>query len=94
MPNSFVPFVVLWCLMATVVLAMIVWRKMVASKEDDNIHMTDSGGIAQQQVALAQKLEQIDKWGKLLTIVTVVFGLVLGAAFVYFGWINGGKIVE
>ena len=61
---------------------MIVWRKMVASHEDDSLHVLQQGSVA-QQVTVAQKLEVIDKWGKILTIVTVVFGLILGAVYIY-----------
>jgi hypothetical protein len=35
-----------------------------------------------------------DKWGKPLTIITLIFGVALAAAFVYQVWINGAKIVE
>jgi hypothetical protein len=94
MPTNFVPFVVLWAVMAAVVLALVVWRKVVSSKEDDNIHVLDGGAVAQQQTQVAQKLDQIDKWGKTLTVITLVFGVVLAAAFIYQGWINGAKIVE
>ncbi len=94
MPSSFIPFVVLWCVMAAVVLAMVVWRKMVASHEDDNIHVLDASSVSQSQVQLAAKLDQIDKWGKTLTVITIVFGLVLAAAWIYAGWMNAGKIVE
>jgi hypothetical protein len=95
MQTNLVPFVVLWALMAAAVLALVVWRKVVASKEDDNIHVLDGGSASiSQQTVVAQKLDQIDKWGKTLTVITVVFGLVLAAAFVYQGWMNGSKIVE
>jgi hypothetical protein len=96
MPKTFVPFVVLWALMAASVLAMVVWRKMVASHEDDQIHVLDgaSESVSQQQVALASKLDHIDKWGKTLTVVTLVFGVVLAAAYIYYGWTTGAKIVE
>jgi len=96
MPTSFVPFVVLWCVLAVVVLALIVWRKMVASQEDDNIHVLDgvSEVVSRHQVQLAAKLDMIDKWGKTLTVITVIFGIVLAAAFIYLGWVNGAKIVE
>jgi len=96
MPSTFVPFVVLWSVMAAAVLAMIVWRKMVASHEDDQIHVLDgaSDAVSQQQVQLANKLEMIDKWGKTLTVITLVFGVVLAAFFVYHGWVAGAKIVE
>jgi len=94
MPTSFIPFVVLWSILAAVVLALVVWRKMVASQEDDNIHVMSGASVSQQQVQIAAKLDQIDKWGKTLTVITVVFGLVLAAAYIYFGWVNGAKIVE
>lgn len=94
MPTNFVPFVVLWSVMAAVVLALVVWRKIVSSKEDDNIHVLDSGAVAKQQTQIASKLDLIDKWGKILTVVTLVFGVVLAAFFIYQGWINGAKIVE
>jgi hypothetical protein len=40
-------------------------------------------------MALAKKLGQIDKWMKLLTLAVVVFGLLLGAAALYKGWVLG-----
>jgi hypothetical protein len=79
---NLVPFIVLWVLLALSVAAMIVWRKMVASGEDDSLHVLQQGSVA-QQVTMAQKLEVIDKWGKILTIVTVVFGAILAAAYIY-----------
>ena len=37
------------------------------------------------QQEIAHKLEVIDRWGKILTVVTVVFGLILGGLWVYQG---------
>jgi len=91
---NLMPFVVLWAMLAAVVLAMVVWRKMVASHEDDNIHMLEPVSVSQQQTVLAAKLDRIDRWGKLLTVVTLIFGLILGAAYVYQGWVNASKIME
>jgi uncharacterized membrane protein len=96
MPTTFVPFVVLWCAMAVVVLGLLVWRRMVASEEDDRIHVLDgaSEAVSQHQVQVATKLEQIDKWGKTLTVITVVYGIVLAAAYIYYGWMHATSIVE
>jgi hypothetical protein len=93
MQINFVPFAALWTLLALVVLALFLWRRSVASKEDDQIHISDSVSIAQQS-AVAAKLDQIDKWGKTLTVVTVLLGVLLAAAYIYQGWINASKIVE
>jgi hypothetical protein len=40
-------------------------------------------------VTVAQKLDQIDKWGKTLTVITAVFGIVLVGIYVYQSWVSG-----
>lgn len=79
---NFLPLIVLWGLMAISVLALIVWRKTVASEEDDQVHLLNTAGVP-HQAEVAQKLEVIDKWGKIVTAVTVAFGVVLAALFIY-----------
>jgi hypothetical protein len=85
------PFFVLWIVLATVVIALIVKRKMVASHEDDSLHVLQGAPMI-QQVAIANKLDQIDKWGKILTVIAVVFGLLVGAAYVYQVWVQSTQI--
>jgi len=87
---NLVPFIVLWALLAASVLVLIVWRKIVANNEDDTLHVLQ-GSVA-QQVTVAQKLEVIDKWGKILTVITLVFGLILGAAYVYQNFVQLSNI--
>ena len=62
-----IPLVVSWAILATAVLALALYRRVVANKEDDYVHV--SVDVAAQQTAVAKKLEVIDKWGKILTIV-------------------------
>jgi len=78
---NLIPFIVLWVILALTVAALIAWRKMIAASEDDSLHVLQ-GSVA-QQVNIAQKLEVIDKWGKILTIVAVAYGVILGAVYVY-----------
>jgi hypothetical protein len=87
---SFIPFIVLWALLALTVLALFVWRKTVASKEDDSLHVLDGASVEKsfEQNAVAQKLDLIDKWGKIVTVVTVVYGLIIGALYVYQSWMQ------
>jgi hypothetical protein len=40
-------------------------------------------GALAPQTAVAQKLDVIDKWGKILTVITVISGLLIAAAYVY-----------
>jgi len=85
------PFFVLWIVLATSVIALIVRRKMLAIHEDDSLHVMQAGAAA-QQVVLANKLDQIDKWGKILTVIAVVFGLLVGAAYVTQVWVQSSQI--
>lgn len=81
------PFMALWAVLAVVVIVMIVYRRAIARREDDSLHVLADAGMVPQQAAFAHKIEAIDKWGKILTVVTVVFGLILGAMYVYQTWV-------
>ena len=78
---NFLPLFVVWAMLALGVLAMFIWRKSVAGNQDASLHVLH-GSLA-PQAAVAQKLDAIDKWGKILTVITVVSGLAIAAAFVY-----------
>jgi len=88
--NPYIPFVVFWVILALAVIGLIVYRRFVSADEDDMIHVSDAAGTATaHQVSVAAKLEQIDKWGKMLTVVTVAYGLILAAIYVYQSWVSG-----
>ena len=70
---------------------MIAWRKVVSRQEDDSLHVLDGGAVT-HQVDVTHKLDVIDKWGKILTVVTVVYGLILGALYLYQSWIEMSHI--
>jgi len=88
--SPYVPFVALWAVLAVAVIGLIVYRRFVSASEDDMIHISDaSGTVTSQQVTVAQKLDQIDKWGKMLTVVAVTYGVVLAGIYVYQSWVSG-----
>jgi len=91
---NIVPFLILWVLLALTVLLLFIWRKTVSSKEDDNLHVLDGASVEKSaaQIEIAQKLDLIDKWGKIATIVTVVYGVILGALFVWQSWIQNTSV--
>ena len=90
--SPYVPFVALWAVLAVVVIGLIIYRRFVSAGEDDMIHVADAGEatITAHQVAVSQKLDQIDKWGKMLTVITVAYGVILGAVYMYQSWMVRG----
>jgi len=84
---SFVPFTVVWALLAVVVLGLLGYRKLVSSQEEESLHLGDAAE-ANHQAVIASKLDWIDKWGKVLTVVALVYGLLLAAAYTYHIWLT------
>jgi hypothetical protein len=87
---NLLPLVVVWAILATAVLVLAFYRRAIASKEDDYLHVDSN--VAAKQVAVAKKLEVIDRWGKILTIIAAAFGVILLGLFLYNGWTQGGRL--
>ncbi|HTQ52810.1 MAG TPA: hypothetical protein VMI94_00025 [Bryobacteraceae bacterium] len=83
---NLLPYAAFWALLAIAVISLIIYRKSVSSQEDDSIHL--EGNMPSEQTAMAHKLASIDRWGKTLTVITVVYGLVLAAIYMYQIWNN------
>jgi hypothetical protein len=94
MNTNYLPFLILWGLMAISVGALIVWRKAVASGEDDSLHVLNAENVVPQQVAVAHKLDVIDKWGKMLTILTVLYGLAIAGVYFYQMWVTTSTTIQ
>ena len=84
------PFLVLWAIVIVALVVVAFWLRSVAVQEDPALHLGAAhAGTAAEQMALAKKLGQIDKWMKLLTVAVIVIGVLLGAAALYKGWVLG-----
>ena len=89
---NLMPFAVIWACLAMAVLGLALYRKLVTRNEDDYVHVADGEAkLIPQQVATAHTLDVIDHWEKILMIVAVVAGVLLGAAYLYQFWIASLK---
>ena len=87
------PLVILWLILGAIVAALAFYRRSIAAHEDDIVHVTSGENrVLAQQSATAQKIEKIDFWGKSLTIVLVVYGLILGAWILYQLWEESARL--
>ncbi len=85
---NLLPFTVLWMILSAVVVGLIIYRKWIAKDEDDRIHVMDCEvGLLSRQVVVVHKLESIDRWGKALTAIALLYGLVVGTGYVYQSWV-------
>ncbi|MBI1787608.1 MAG: hypothetical protein HYR60_08680 [Acidobacteria bacterium] len=94
MKGNFEVLVVLWTILAAVVIALAVYRKWVARGEDDSLHvLEDAVTEVPRQAAMSQRLDIIDRWGKILTVVALVYGVALAVVYLFNVWTESSKTV-
>jgi hypothetical protein len=92
---NIMPFFVIWACLAGALLLLAAYRKFVTRNEDDYIHVAEGEAkIIPQQIEMAKKLDTLDRWGKILTIVTAVYSVLLGAAYLYKLWEDSSKPIS
>lgn len=86
------PYISIWAVLALVVLAMAVYRTVVARRDDASLHVIENETLIAQQEKAYHTIETVDRWGQLLTIVTIFYGLVLATIHLYHVWQESAKI--
>jgi uncharacterized membrane protein len=84
--TNLLPYAIAWGVLVLVVIGLAVMRKSVAKKEDDFVHLSGDMSVVANQTEVASKLEAIDKWGKMLTIVAVITGAILAVVYALQLW--------
>lgn len=91
--NTFLPFLVIWAILALILLVLYLYRRHIALKDDETLHVLDAdAGLVAQQAAVAKKLEVVDRWGKILTVIVVLYSLALAALYIYNAWQEGSRV--
>jgi hypothetical protein len=83
----------IWGGLALAVLVLAMARRWVSRREDDTVHLADSEApLVQQQASVATVLSRLDRWGKSLTMIVLLYGLALIGRVVYMGWVASSQI--
>ena len=83
---NFLPFLIVWILVALTVIVLFLYHRNIARQEDAHLDVLETAAAAEQQLALEQKLGVVDKWGKIFTVITVVYGVVLAGLYLAQTW--------
>jgi len=82
-----------WAILAVAVLGLALYRFALAGHEDETLHVSDVEAkqvVEQQQVFV--KLNRVEFWGKLLTVVVILYGLVIAGAYLYHSWLQSSQV--
>jgi hypothetical protein len=86
---------IIWFVLTLTVVGLAIARKIAARNEDDLVHLAAGTDQAiSQQVAVANKLEWFDRWGKTLTIADGLFALALVSIMLYTAWQQSLAVVK
>jgi hypothetical protein len=82
--TEYIPHIAVWAVLTTVVVILAIYRRRLDLKVDDTLHVLDSEAAAiPAQAAVAKKLAVVDRWGKILTVVAVLYLLGIAGAYIY-----------
>jgi len=91
---NFLPYFVIWVILAIVVIGLLLYHRAIARQEDALLAsgVLETPEVAQNQTALEAKLASVDRWGKSLTAITVIYGLALAGLYLYQTWEQMSRI--
>ena len=87
MLDRVMPWMILWAVSTTGVLVLFIWRVMVARHERAGIFIVHGEEPdLEEQEKVTKALDRIDRWGKSLTVISVVLLLVVGSLWAMDAW--------
>ncbi len=86
MSNEFKMLLAGWVALGLVVIALAVYHKMLVKREYISLHVDADSGMVGQQAAATHRIDMVEKWGKALTTVEVLYGLGLATMYLYAVW--------
>lgn len=89
---NFLPYLVIWIALAVTVVVLYLRHRSIASQEDAHLNVLETVAASQQQLALDRKLGAVDRWGKIFTVIALVYGLLLAALYLYQSWVQMSRI--
>ncbi len=82
----------LWAAVFVSYVVVLVMRAAIGRSEDDHIHVLDGERqVLAHQVEVAHKLDVLDRWKTILLVISIVYGVALGAYHLYSVWLEGSN---
>lgn len=87
MPANIIPLAISWGILTLVVVALAIYKKSLDGHIDENIHINASEDVTlQRQAVETHRSEVVERWGKGLTAIVVLYGLVIVGVLIYHQW--------
>lgn len=79
-----IPHIVIWAVLATIVVFLAAYRRSIRLKADELLHVLDTEApLVSNQAVVAKRLEKVNRWGKILTALVILYALAVAAYYFY-----------
>jgi hypothetical protein len=89
---NFIFHIWMWAALAVVVLGMAAYRYLLVRQEDSTLDIMENNTVAAHQSRAFRRANAVEHWGKILTLVLILYGLTLAGAYVMHLWRLGQQI--
>lgn len=87
MPENIVQIGAPWVVLLLIVIALGIYKKSLDSHVDEGLHFgSDEDNLVQAQVARSRRSNLVERWGKILTTVVFLYGVVIAGLIAYHQW--------
>ena len=86
--------ILVFCVLLISVLVLAAMRKFAGRAEEELLLHVGDPSLVEKNKSVVQRVDAIEKWGKTLTVITLAYGLIVVAYYLWVGWHQSGQIVQ
>lgn len=90
--ESLIGFAVGWAILSLGVCGLALYRKYFSSREETPPEIFGNDTLIHHQEDVTHRLDSIDKWGKVLTVVAFLYGIALAGVYFYNVWVESTRL--
>ena len=95
MDTNFTLLIVSWMALAVTLVGSMLFRRHTSRSEDDFLHLSNTTtSMLNSQAATAHQMDVLDRRVTILLTAVLVYGLGIGAWFLYQAWQANSKLVS
>lgn len=82
--KTYLPYIASWAVLAALVVFLAIYRRRLDLRVDESLHVLEAeAGAVPVQAEVAKKLMVVDRWGKILTVIAVLYLLGITGSYIY-----------
>ncbi len=93
MQIDLMPWLIGWGIVTTAVVALALYRATLTLHEVSGVHLSGDPHIPEVQAATARRLQMVDLYGKVLTVVSTVVILAIAGIYGYQVYMKGYEVI-